>query len=72
MILVFHPLAQRELVAATKFYETQSSGLGTDFMRQVEATLAHVLANPELGSLFSGDKIRRRLVARFPTAWFTN
>ena len=66
MTLVFHPLAERELVAATNFYETRSSGLGADFIRQIEATLANILAHPELGSLFAGNKIRRRLVERFP------
>lgn len=66
MTLVFHPLAERELIAATKFYESRASGLGADFIRQIEATLANVLANPELGSLFAGNKIRRRLIDRFP------
>jgi hypothetical protein len=41
--LVFHPLAERELIAAARFYETHASGLGADCIRQVERTLADVV-----------------------------
>ncbi len=52
MTLVFHPLAERELIAAARFYETRASGLG----------------HPNAGSLFMGmgTTIRRRLMQRFP------
>jgi toxin ParE1/3/4 len=63
--LVFHPLAERELIAAARFYETHASGLGADFI-QVERTLADVIAHPNAGNLFAGSMIRRRLVHRFP------
>jgi hypothetical protein len=49
------------------FYEARASGLGGDFIRQVERTLAQIVANPEAGSPLAG-KIRRRLVQRFPFA----
>ncbi len=65
--VVFHPLCERELIESTKFYEARASGLGGDFIRQVEHTLAQIVANPEAGSLFTGT-IRRRLVQRFPFA----
>jgi toxin ParE1/3/4 len=64
--LVFHPLAEREFIAAARFYETRASGLGADFIRQVEYTLAEIVARPNAGSLFAGSTIRRRLVQRFP------
>ena len=66
MTLVFHPLAERELIAAARFYETHASGLGADFIRQVEHTLADVVAHPNAGVLFAGSTIRRRLMHRFP------
>jgi len=65
--VVFHPLAELELIESTRFYEARASGLGGDFIRQVEHTLAQIVANPEAGSPLSG-KIRRRLVQRFPFA----
>jgi plasmid stabilization system protein ParE len=64
--LIFHPLAQRELIAASRFYETRAAGLGADFIRQVERTLADIIANPSAGSRFAGGMTRRRLTQRFP------
>ena len=66
MTLVFHPLAERELIAAARFYETRASGLGANFIRQMERTLADVVVHPNAGSLFMGTTIRRRLMQRFP------
>jgi hypothetical protein len=48
--VVFHPLAERELVESARFYETRAAGLGSDFIRSVESTLAQIVANPEAGS----------------------
>ena len=67
MTLVFHPLAERELIAAARFYETHASGLGADFIRQVQRTLADVVAHPNAGVLFASSTIRRRLMRRFPS-----
>ena len=66
MTLIFHPLAERELIAASRFYETRAAGLGADFIRQVERTLADIIANPSAGSRFAGSMTRRRLMQRFP------
>ena len=40
MTLVFHPLAEREFIAAARFYETRAPRLGADFIRQVEHAIA--------------------------------
>jgi hypothetical protein len=32
LTIVFHPLAERELIEAAKFYETRAAGLGADFV----------------------------------------
>ena len=66
MTLVFYPLAERELIAAARFYETHASGLGADFIRQVERTLVDVVAHPNAGVLFVESTIRRRLMHSFP------
>jgi toxin ParE1/3/4 len=64
--LVFHPLAEREFIAAARFYETRAPGLGADFIRQLERTLGEIVVHPNAGSLFAGGSIRRRLIERFP------
>jgi toxin ParE1/3/4 len=64
--LVFHPLAEREFIAAARFYETRAPGLGTDFIRQVERAMSEIVARPKAGRLFAGNTIRRRLIQRFP------
>lgn len=65
--VVFHPLAERELIEAARFYENRAVGLGGDLIREVESTLAHIVADPEAGSVVVGT-IRRRLLRRFPFA----
>ncbi len=49
--IAFHPLAERELVEAVRFYEARAAGLGGDLIREVERTLAQIVANPEAGSV---------------------
>jgi toxin ParE1/3/4 len=64
----FHPLAERELIAAAKYFEKQASGLGAEFIRQIERTLIRITSNPRSGTIYHGDLIRRALVRRFPFA----
>jgi toxin ParE1/3/4 len=66
--LVFHPLAEREFIAAARFYETRAPGLGADFIRQVDRALSEIVAHPKAGPLFASTTIRRRLIQRFPFA----
>jgi len=63
--VVFHPLAERELLQSAKFYESRRRGLGRDFIRRVEEALEQVAVNPDVGRPFVGE-IRRWLVRRFP------
>ncbi len=65
--VVFHPLADRELMEAARFYESRAVGLGGDFVREVERALGQIIANPDAGSVLAGT-VRRRLVRRFPFA----
>lgn len=65
--IIFHPLAERELVEAARFYEARAVGLGGDFIREVEHSLTQIAASPQAGRVFEGT-IRRWLVRRFPFA----
>jgi len=63
--VIFHPEAEAELVAAAKFYEAGSTGLGTDFMGEVERATRALVAYSRIGHRFS-RRLRRILVHRFP------
>jgi plasmid stabilization system protein ParE len=66
--LTFHPLAEDELIAAAKFYESRAPDLGASCIHEIERTLAEVAAHPGAGNFISGPAIRRRLTPRFPFA----
>ena len=67
MIVRTDPLAARELRAAVRWYETQRTGLGAEFLDAAEAALGLVRARPEAGTVVSEDRrTRRALVGRFP------
>ena len=53
--VVFHPLAEQELLEAADFYETRAVGLGNDFIREVEHMLAQIVASPEAGNILAGQ-----------------
>jgi toxin ParE1/3/4 len=65
--VVFHPLAEQELLEAADFCKTRAVGLGNDFIREVEHMLAQIVASPEAGNILART-IRRWLVRRFPFA----
>lgn len=60
-----HPEAQDELVAAARFYEAQTPGLGFDFVDAVRQTYERLLEAPASGPAF-GRRLRRLLVPTFP------
>ncbi|MDH4083001.1 MAG: type II toxin-antitoxin system RelE/ParE family toxin [Nitrospira sp.] len=63
----YHRLARRELNEAAQYYESESPGLGSAFLDEVERC-TQVIANfPEAGPLIT-ETIRRRLLLRFPYA----
>jgi hypothetical protein len=63
--VVFHPEAEAEMVAAAEFYESNSSGLGLDFIAEVERATRALVTYPRIGHRFS-RRVRRVLVQRFP------
>jgi plasmid stabilization system protein ParE len=47
--VAYHRLAASELIKSAVFYERRQSTLGEAFLSAVEATLAKIRRNPELG-----------------------
>lgn len=63
--VVFLPPAQEEMTEAARFYQTQSKGLGAEFLAEVERTIAAIASHPKAAPKVKQD-IRRRLLKRFP------
>jgi plasmid stabilization system protein ParE len=65
MKVVFHPLAEQELVDAAAYYEEQKSGLGLEYLEEVEHAVTFLALYSEAGSKVRGS-IRRLILPRFP------
>jgi toxin ParE1/3/4 len=63
----FHRLAERELNEAARYYESQSRGLGSAFLTEIERCTQSILDYPKAGAVIQGS-VRRRLARRFPYA----
>jgi toxin ParE1/3/4 len=61
----FHPLAESELLDATRYYEERRRGVGRSFLTEVRRCIQLVLRNPQIGTLL-GDNVRRKTLRRFP------
>ena len=67
MKLEFFPAAEQELLEAAKEYEALFSGLGSDFLLEVERLTSVLAELPSLGEKL--DSIHRRVpLRRFPYA----
>src|SRR5438309_10187413 len=62
--LIVEPEAEAEIDEASRWYDAQSPGLGADFLRAVQATLAAVQRNPFQYQIVDGE-VRRGGVRRF-------
>ena len=67
MLVVSHPEADQELVAATLWYEERQPSLGSDFVDEFERTLRRITAEPERWRQFQGEN-RKLNFDRFPYA----
>ncbi len=65
MTLRFLEAARRELDEAFAWYESQSPGLGDDFIAEANQTLQRIQEAPDLYRPFA-DQMRRALLKRFP------
>jgi toxin ParE1/3/4 len=64
-LVVFLPDAEQEMFQAAVYYESQSSGLGRDYLSEVERSLQAIAASPKTWPIVEGE-LRRRLVRRYP------
>lgn len=67
--LLIRPEAEADLEGAYRWYEDKSEGLGTEFLRSVDAALISVLKMPEAYKKILKN-IRRVLIRRFPYCIF--
>jgi plasmid stabilization system protein ParE len=65
--LEFHPAVRDEIDEAHEWYEQRKSGLGGDFLDEVERIHGEIIANPARWGFAEGD-IREALLRRFPYA----
>ena len=63
--IIFLPEAREEMNEAARYYESQASGLGIDYLSEVERAVASITASPETWPKLEGE-LRRRLLRRFP------
>ena len=63
----FTTSANRELVEAVDYYESQQPGLGGRFLDEVDAAVDRIRQHPDTWAKVS-DRVRRCLVHRFPFA----
>jgi plasmid stabilization system protein ParE len=63
--VVFLPEAEQEMIEASLYYQSQASGLGVDFLSEVEHAAKSIAASPNMYPILEGQ-LRRRLVRRFP------
>jgi toxin ParE2 len=65
MDIQYLPLARQEYLDAVEFYESQATGLGGDFILEVERAEQRIGDHPSVGSPYGAD-LRRVLLSRFP------
>lgn len=68
--IIVRPEAEAEVRQAFDWYETQSKGLGLEFLRAVEACLSAVSRNPFAYTVIKVPNVRRAVIRKFPYALF--
>jgi toxin ParE1/3/4 len=63
--VIFHPLAEQELLDAVSYYEEQETGLGLEYLGEVEHAVNFLMRYPEAGAKVKGS-IRRLTLPKFP------
>jgi plasmid stabilization system protein ParE len=67
--LIIQPEAEYDIQDAFKWYESQNSGLGSEFVRAVDVCLSGIGRNP-LAYQVIEQQVRRALIRRFPYILF--
>jgi toxin ParE1/3/4 len=63
--VIFHLLAEQELLDAVSYYEEQETGLGLEYLGEVEHAVNFLMRYPEAGAKVKGS-IRRLTLPKFP------
>ncbi len=63
--VIYHELAEAELLEAAGYYESVVSGLGLAFLEEVERATERIRNHPEAAPLIL-KVVRRKLLCRFP------
>lgn len=63
--VVFLQEAEQEMLEAARYYESQTPGLGADYLSEIERAVAAIAESPMTWPIIEGE-LRRRLVRRFP------
>ena len=63
--IIMRPVAEAEISEAFRWYEDKSEGLGSEFMRALDAALASIQRNPMAYAVVH-KQMRRTLLRRFP------
>lgn len=63
--ITFLPEAKEEMYEAARYYESQASGLGIDFLSELEQAVTSITNSPMTWPKIEGE-LRRRLIQRFP------
>jgi plasmid stabilization system protein ParE len=67
--LIIRPEAEQDIQDAFAWYETQSSQLGSEFVRAIDVSLSGIGRNPFAYAVIR-KPIRRTLIRRFPFGIF--
>ncbi len=67
--IVIQPAAEAEITEAFRWYEDKSEGLGSEFMRALDATLSAIQRNPTSYAVIH-QSVRRAMLRRFPYGIF--
>ena len=67
--VIFHPLAEHELIDATAYYEEQKPGLGLEFLEEVKEAVNFLMLYPEAGSTVRSS-VRRVILPKFSYSLF--
>lgn len=57
--------AEQEILEAAFYYQSRASGLGVDYLSEIERAVEAISESPYTWPILEG-KLRRRLVRRFP------
>ena len=67
--ITVQPAAEAEITEAFRWYEDKSEGLGSEFMRALDAALSAIQRSPNAYAVVH-KQVRRAVLRRFPYAIF--